>query len=108
MPDKLVDVADYKPFDGFWSRRRTPMLQLPNCPSKAVSNQEARELVDRLLRGPVISSSGHLLWVLLMWCQTHSIPYELTAMPGTGYRIRRMSPDWAKEIVQPRGPADGC
>lgn len=80
---------NYAPFDGDGRTRHTPTLRLPNTQPRAVTNGQARALIDRFCGSGHSTHSGAAgtLWVLLIWLQEHKRGYRLRAHPGEGYFI---------------------
>ncbi len=86
-------LSEYAPFDGDGRRKVGRLLWLPNTTRHAVTNSVARGMIDRFMATghSTHSGTGATLWVLLVWCQSHEVPYTLRAEPGFGYYIERIS-----------------
>jgi hypothetical protein len=84
---------DYAPFNGDGRYKRTPMLRLPNTNPMAVTNAQARATIDAFMQAghTTHSLAGGTLWVVLVWAQTHGVPYSLRAEPGAGYFVERIA-----------------
>lgn len=80
---------DYRPFDGDGRHKRTPMLLLPNTQPMAVTNAQARRMIDVIVSygTPTHSGAASTLWVVLLWCQLHRVQYRLRAAPGEAYVV---------------------
>ena len=86
-------MIDYAPFDG--DGRSVTMTAPPDAPGHPIAIRVgvARMLIRNLLNSKQSnhSSRGNVLWVLVLWCQTHNKRYTLeTHYSGTevwGYRV---------------------
>lgn len=85
-------LIDYSPFHGDGRKKfKAPEWSLPSTDPIPVTNAQARDLIDRFLQhGSNHSGAGNTLWVLLVWCALHKVPYTLKAWPGMGYEMTKL------------------
>lgn len=81
----------YEPFDDDGRLMVVPKIKLPNTWPTAVTNGQARRMIDAFNESGQSNHSGSAstLWVILWWCHVHGIAYNLNAMPGMGYSVTR-------------------
>lgn len=87
-----MSEIDYAPFLGDGRVKQPCLMPITGCENTAVTNATARMRIRSFVehRQSTHSGMGATLWVIVLWCQTHRVPYQLLAHPGEGYFIKRI------------------